>query len=75
MRKLFIFFRMAERLDIVIFGATGFTGQYVVKEAARLSKIKDFTWGVAGRRQDALEAVIKKHAPDSGNFPPLYFPD
>lgn len=60
---------MAERLDVVIFGATGFTGQYVVKEAARLSKIKEFTWGVAGRRQEALEATVKKFAPDSENIP------
>lgn len=55
---------MAEgRLDIVIFGATGFTGQHVVKEAARLSKVKGFTWGVAGRRKEALEALVG----DAGN--------
>ena len=60
-----MFSRMAEgRLDILIFGATGFTGQYVVKEAVRLSKIKGFTWGVAGRRQEALEALVA----DAGIF-------
>ncbi|XP_043484039.1 saccharopine dehydrogenase-like oxidoreductase [Leptopilina heterotoma] len=59
----------AKRLDIVIFGATGFTGQNTVKEAARLSRSYNFTWGIAGRRQDALEAVLKKYAPNSVNIP------
>lgn len=58
----------AKRLDIVIFGATGFTGRVAVKEAASLSKKYNFTWGIAGRRQEALEAVINKFAPNSGNF-------
>lgn len=58
-----------DRLDIVIFGATGFTGKYTVKEAERLAKIKHFTWGVAGRRKEALESVVKEFAPESGlNF-------
>ena len=61
-------YRMAERrLDIVVFGATGFTGKCTIKEAARLSKIYDFTWGVAGRRKEALEKVLKEFAPESGN--------
>lgn len=59
---------MAERLDIVIFGATGFTGKYTVKEAARLAKLKTFTWGIAGRRKEALKSVLKEFAPESGIF-------
>ncbi|XP_043483926.1 saccharopine dehydrogenase-like oxidoreductase [Leptopilina heterotoma] len=58
-----------KRLDIVILGATGFTGQFAVREAARLSRSYNFTWGIAGRRQDALEAVLKKYAPNSVNIP------
>ncbi|XP_058793856.1 saccharopine dehydrogenase-like oxidoreductase [Phymastichus coffea] len=57
-----------ERLDIVIFGATGFTGKYAVKEAERLAKEKNFTWGVAGRRKEALEAILKEFAPESKNI-------
>ncbi|XP_014219458.1 saccharopine dehydrogenase-like oxidoreductase isoform X2 [Copidosoma floridanum] len=59
---------MTERLDIVIFGATGFTGQYTVKEAARLAKSKSFTWGIAGRRKEALESVLKEFAPEEENI-------
>ncbi|XP_057324003.1 saccharopine dehydrogenase-like oxidoreductase [Microplitis mediator] len=58
-----------ERLDVVIFGATGFTGKYTVKEAARLSKLKAFSWGVAGRNKERLEAVLKEFAPEHENIP------
>ncbi|KAG6457353.1 hypothetical protein O3G_MSEX010260 [Manduca sexta] len=38
------------RLDVVIFGATGFTGKYAVIETIRLKKkYPELTWGVAGR--------------------------
>ncbi|XP_072755894.1 saccharopine dehydrogenase-like oxidoreductase [Anoplolepis gracilipes] len=58
-----------DRLDIVIFGATGFTGKYVVKDAARFCKEHKLTFGVAGRRKEALEAVIKEFALDIKNIP------
>lgn len=57
------------KLDIVIFGATGFTGRYVIKEAARLAKEKEFNFGVAGRRKEALESAVKTYAPDIENVP------
>ncbi|CAG5101085.1 Similar to SCCPDH: Saccharopine dehydrogenase-like oxidoreductase (Homo sapiens) [Cotesia congregata] len=60
---------MAEnRLDVIIFGATGFTGNYTVKEAARLSKAKPFSWGIAGRNKERLDAVLKKFAPEEENI-------
>ncbi|XP_014231061.1 saccharopine dehydrogenase-like oxidoreductase isoform X3 [Trichogramma pretiosum] len=63
-------FRMAaERLDLVIFGATGFTGKNTIKEAQRLAKDYQFTWGIAGRRKDALDAALKEYAPESENIP------
>lgn len=41
---------MANRhLDVIIFGATGFTGKYTVYEAVKvLSTLK---WGIAGRNK------------------------
>lgn len=58
---------MAEqRLDFVIFGATGFTGKYTVKVAAKLAKEKNMKFGVSGRRKQALEAVVKEFASDIG---------
>lgn len=38
---------MSQRLDIIIFGASGFTGKWVVNHA--IETLKDFKWGVAGR--------------------------
>lgn len=57
-----------DRLDIVIFGATGYTGKYVVKDAVHLCKEHKLRFGVAGRRKEALEAVIKEFAPDIGKI-------
>lgn len=58
-----------DRLDIVIFGATGFTGSQAVKVAEQLSKEKQIKFGVAGRRKEALEGVVKEFAPDIENVP------
>ncbi|KAK6622743.1 hypothetical protein RUM43_008586 [Polyplax serrata] len=42
------------RLDVVIFGATGFTGKYTIKNLVKVAKTKNFTWGVAGRNKEKL---------------------
>ncbi|XP_032673153.1 saccharopine dehydrogenase-like oxidoreductase [Odontomachus brunneus] len=57
------------RLDIIVFGATGFTGQYAVKYAAHFCKEWQLKFGIAGRRKEALEAVLKEFAPDAENVP------
>ncbi|XP_061704840.1 saccharopine dehydrogenase-like oxidoreductase [Cydia pomonella] len=47
------------RLDLVIFGATGFTGLRVVEQLAKVAKkYPAMTWGVAGRSQAKLEALM-----------------
>ena len=46
--------------DIVIFGATGFTGQFVVEELAQVLAVPDapkLTWAVAGRNEGKLKQV------------------
>lgn len=55
----FLFFQMAARLDFIIFGATGFTGQYTVQELIRISEQKPCTWGVAGRNKEKLNTLLK----------------
>lgn len=50
---------MAAKLDFVIFGATGFTGQYTVQELIRISEQKPCTWGVAGRNKEKLNTMLK----------------
>lgn len=49
---------MADRLDVVIFGATGFTGKYTVLEGIKL--LANLTWGVAGRNKEKLEEMLKE---------------
>ncbi|XP_063773857.1 saccharopine dehydrogenase-like oxidoreductase [Pseudophryne corroboree] len=53
--------------QIVIFGASGFTGQFVVEEVARVADGVDFRgkelrWAVAGRSQRKLEEVLQRAA-------------
>ena len=47
---------------IIIFGATGFTGQFVVEEVARCAADSSLKWAVAGRSRQRLEEVLKKAA-------------
>ncbi|XP_011863786.1 PREDICTED: saccharopine dehydrogenase-like oxidoreductase [Vollenhovia emeryi] len=61
--------KMADRLDIVIFGATGYTGKYVVKHATHICKEQNVKFGIAGRRKEALQAVVKEFASDIENVP------
>jgi len=49
---------MTEKLDVIIFGATGFTGKYTVFEA--VSVLQNFRWGIAGRNQAKLEQTLKE---------------
>ncbi len=48
------------RLDVLIFGATGYTGQYVIEEMARKAKQFGFRWGVAGRTVEKLKQVLQQ---------------
>nr|XP_053656565.1 lipid droplet localized protein-like isoform X2 [Cherax quadricarinatus] len=49
-----------QRYDFVVFGATGYTGQYVVEEVSRVAhhdwteRNIPLTWAVAGRSKDKL---------------------
>ena len=44
-------------LDLVLFGATGFTGQLVADYLAAKSAREPFAWAIAGRTRDKLEGV------------------
>mmetsp|Transcript_27754 Transcript_27754/g.74159 ORF Transcript_27754/g.74159 Transcript_27754/m.74159 type:complete len:424 (+) Transcript_27754:102-1373(+) len=49
--------RESRELDLVVFGATGFTGTEVVKQLSRLGVVS--RWAVGGRRHEALDALAK----------------
>lgn len=46
------------KYDIIVFGASGFTGVLVVKEMRRFSQIYDVSWAVAGRDVNKLQKVL-----------------
>ncbi|XP_048392380.1 saccharopine dehydrogenase a, tandem duplicate 1 isoform X2 [Stegostoma tigrinum] len=52
--------------DLIIFGASGFTGQYVVEETARVASdadgLRPLTWTVAGRSRTKLEEALGRAA-------------
>lgn len=53
--------------DLVIFGATGFTGQFVVDEVARVEEEEgSLTWAVAGRNMEKLQKVLAQSSQRTG---------
>lgn len=50
------------RLDIIVFGATGYTGNYVVENLIKTidKENQDLTWGVAGRNEKKTRDVLDK---------------
>lgn len=59
---------MAECLDIVILGASGFTGRHCIPYIAKLSKSngRNLSWGVAGRSEEKLKSVLKEYGDKLG---------
>ncbi len=57
---------ISNRLDVLIFGATGYTGQYVIEEMARKGKQFGFKWGIAGRTVDKLKQVLQQASDVTG---------
>ena len=56
------------KFNIVVFGATGFTGQFVVEEIARTMDTEaKFTWAVAGRDMAKLQAVLSTASKVTGD--------
>lgn len=54
------------RLDVVLFGATGFTGRLAARYMARAYGTK-VRWGIAGRRAEALNALRASLAAEVGD--------
>lgn len=57
-----------DKVDIIVFGATGFTGKVAVYKILNLAKEKGITWGISGRNKDKLNDVLKEVAEKTGNF-------
>lgn len=65
------------KLDIVIFGATGFTGMHLIPYIHKFSKSEKykFSWGISGRSKEKLKKVLedigKKLEADFSNIPTI----
>lgn len=59
---------MSEPLDLVVYGATGFTGGLVADYLGQRLRDTDVRWGIAGRNADKLGTVRRRlgdaHAPN-----------
>lgn len=57
-----------QRYDIIIFGASGFTGQFVVEEVARIADEEgSLTWAIAGRTMAKLQKVLEAASRKTGS--------
>ena len=58
-----------KEFDLVIFGATGYTGKFVVRELIqqiRSSTVGSISWAVAGRSKQKLSQTLASVAADLG---------
>lgn len=54
----------SDRLDVIIFGASGYTGKYAIYEGVKV--LKGLKWGVAGRNKEKLESVLEEMGKKAG---------
>ncbi|KAB0798327.1 lantern saccharopine dehydrogenase-like [Photinus pyralis] len=59
---------MSDRLDIILFGATGQTGKNCLKYLYRFTRAngRSLTWGIAGRSKAKLKQVLEECVPQTG---------
>lgn len=49
----------SREFHFIIFGATGYTGRYVIEELANSTKNKNIKWAVAGRDVQKLQMSLE----------------
>ena len=60
--------RLAKKFDLVVYGATGFTGNFVVEEVAKFAQRsgRQISWAVAGRDTSKLKNALKLAEKETG---------
>ncbi|CAG7733382.1 unnamed protein product [Allacma fusca] len=61
--------RMARKYDLIIYGASGFTGKCTVLELVKLlqnNKIDKVSWAIGGRSGEKLKAVLNEVSAETG---------
>ena len=61
--------------DLIVFGATGFTGRQTVRSLARRSAGRPLRWAVAGRNEERLRAAIREMVPPAVAQPGIVVAD
>lgn len=69
------------RYDLVVFGATGFTGQFVVEEVARVAQMEAkkgegagmINWAIAGRSEEKLKAALATATKETGRWTEIIY--
>jgi short subunit dehydrogenase-like uncharacterized protein len=61
--------------DVVIFGATGYTGRQAVRALARRSTSRPLRWAVAGRSAERLGALVRELVPPAASQPGIVTAD
>ncbi|GFO11053.1 saccharopine dehydrogenase-like oxidoreductase [Plakobranchus ocellatus] len=56
----------SKKFDLVVFGASGFTGQYVVDEVSRVAAVEKLTWAIAGRSMAKLQKILREASSRTG---------
>lgn len=61
----------SREFDVIVYGASGFTGRYVVEEVYNksISAGYDFTWAVSGRSKKKIELVLEEVSKWVGKLP------
>lgn len=52
-----------DKVDIIVIGATGFTGKHVVQQLAAFQKhdiYKTITWGISGRSKEKVNNLLSE---------------
>lgn len=57
--------------DVVVWGASGFTGRLVAEYLARQYPGTDLRWAVAGRNREKIQSILETHVGDSSSVPIL----
>lgn len=52
--------RRMSKYDLMIYGASGFTGQFVIEYVERAAQQHNLTWAVAGRSEGRLRAALAR---------------
>ncbi|WP_082548700.1 trans-acting enoyl reductase family protein [Rhizobacter sp. Root404] len=65
----------AKPYDVIVFGATGFTGRQAVLALARRAAEKPLRWAVAGRNAERLQAVVRELVPPAALQPGIVVAD